>query len=274
VRGYDKRRVEDYAAWLREQLSAAQGELADAHRELAAARDESVALQQQLQNPPRHEHVSARMAEILRLAQEEAEQEREKAAHIAAGIHERTQVEAREVVNQAQLKATDMVRDTRRCSEDALTVARQNAKQLIETARDEADATLAQARERSQRVLNDTDRRSRQIMALQQRRLTRVVAAHKDSMRWVEVASTVINGHLAQDREQGHPAAQVDPEVLPTLGPALDSGDVDLSPRPHPSPSQAQQNALGSADRPGTPSRAAEETSEGDSVSPMAGTIA
>src|SRR4051794_30831417 len=80
MRGYHKRQVEDYIAWLQEQVSAVKAELMAARRELAVARDDLVTTKAQLQARPAHEEISVRMAQILRLAEEEAQQERDAAA--------------------------------------------------------------------------------------------------------------------------------------------------------------------------------------------------
>src|SRR5918911_3719689 len=85
IRGYHKRQVEDYIAWLQEQVSAVKAELTAARRELAVAREDLVATKAQLQSRPAHEEVSLRMAQILRLAEEEAQQERDAAAKQAGG---------------------------------------------------------------------------------------------------------------------------------------------------------------------------------------------
>src|SRR5919199_6650931 len=84
-KGYAKRQVEDYIAWLQEQVSAVKAELTDARRELAVAREDLVVTKAQLQARPAHEEISVRMAQILRLAEEEAQQERNAAAQQADG---------------------------------------------------------------------------------------------------------------------------------------------------------------------------------------------
>lgn len=223
VRGYDKHQVDDHIARLQQQLAAARTQLADARRDLTVARDDTAALRQQLRPRPWHEQVSDRMTEILRLAQEEAERERNQAAQLAADVLARAQAEAGEVVTEARANAAELRRDTRRSCEDQLANARATASELIETTREEAETTLARARERSQRALADTDKRSRQIMALQHGRLEGVLAAYQDTLHRLEEAERLIKESLDEDREQGDPAAQVDPEVLPTLGSALDT---------------------------------------------------
>lgn len=270
VRGYDKHQVDGYVAWMQDQIAAAQAGLADARRELEAARGESDRLRQQLQNRPQHEQVSARMTQILRLAQEEAEQEREKAAQLAAGILEGAEAQARQVIEKARSDATEMTRETQRTCEEQVADARAKATQLVETARQQSEATLAETRERSRRVLSDVDRRSRQIMALQQRRLAAVLAAHEDTMNRLEIAGRLINEQLEQDREEGDPADQVDPQVLPTLGPAIESDELDsASGSPPPQPSDEAPADADSTEREGSPP-AVERAAEGDSGSPMA----
>src|SRR3954470_8840610 len=94
IRGYHKRQVEDYIAWLQEQVSAVKAELMAARRELAVAREDLVATKAQLQTRPAHEEISLRMAHILRLAEEEAQQERNAAAQQADGVLEQARNEA------------------------------------------------------------------------------------------------------------------------------------------------------------------------------------
>src|SRR5919107_2130656 len=86
VRGYNRPQVQQYVTRttvrirdLEEQVEAAQAKLAQArsaalqaHRELAEARASAGA-------KPAHEEVSGRLSQILRLAAEEADQERAKA---------------------------------------------------------------------------------------------------------------------------------------------------------------------------------------------------
>src|SRR5919199_3345262 len=107
-KGYAKRQVEDYIAWLQEQVSAAKSELTDARRELAVARDDLASTRSQLQMRPQHEEISVRMAQILRLAEEEAQQERDQAAQHAAGLFEQARSQAGAVLESAQQSATQI----------------------------------------------------------------------------------------------------------------------------------------------------------------------
>src|SRR4051812_46003274 len=231
-KGYAKRQVEDYIAWLQEQVSAAKGELTDARRELAVARDDLVATRAQLQTRPAHEEISVRMAQILRLAEEEAQQERDAASQQAMAVVEQARGEARASMENAHQQAEEVIRNAQRECDDELATARAEANRLVDTARRQADATMSDARERAQRALADADRRTEQITTLQQRRLAAVLAAHEDAVRRLEAVRGVIGEVLVQDREQGDPGAAVDAAPLPAAGDPVDPASVELPPRP------------------------------------------
>src|SRR5919202_1602971 len=109
IRGYHKRQVEDYIAWLQEQVSAVKAELTAARRELAVAREDLVTTKAQLQSRPAHEEISLRMAQILRLAEEEEKQERDAAAKQAGGVLEQARGEARASVEAARKAAEEII---------------------------------------------------------------------------------------------------------------------------------------------------------------------
>ena len=202
-KGYAKRQVEDYIAWLQEQVSAAKAELTDARRELATARNDLVETRTQLQTRPAHEEISVRMAQILRLAEEEAQQERDAGAQQAASVLEQARGEARAALEAAHANAADIVRAARRECDDELAAARAEANRLVETARRQAEGTMADARERAQRALADADRRTEQITTLQQRRLAAVLSAHEDVVRRLEAARGVIGEILGPGPRAG-----------------------------------------------------------------------
>src|SRR3954464_12550839 len=94
-KGYAKRQVEDYIAWLQEQESAAKTELTQARPDVAIRRGDLLEARAQLQTRPQHEEISVRMAQILRLAEEEAQQERDAAPEQATAVLEQARAEAR-----------------------------------------------------------------------------------------------------------------------------------------------------------------------------------
>jgi cell division septum initiation protein DivIVA len=133
---HDKRQVGDRIAELQARVSALEAELEDARGELLAAGDELVATQ--AQGSPRHEWISRRMLQILQLADEEAQQEREEAALQAAAVLERAQTEARGLLEAAEATAEELLRAAMLRCEEELGAARAEANRLLGSARAQA----------------------------------------------------------------------------------------------------------------------------------------
>jgi peptidoglycan DL-endopeptidase CwlO len=132
----DERQADDRIAELQARVFALEAELEDARGEFPAAGDDPVTMQ--TQSGPRHEQISRRMLQILRLADEEAAQEREEAALHAAAVLERAQSEARSLLEAAELTAEELLRAAMlRCQEE-LAAARAEANRLVESARERA----------------------------------------------------------------------------------------------------------------------------------------
>jgi peptidoglycan DL-endopeptidase CwlO len=139
MHGYDKRQVEGYVAELQARIGALEAELEHAHRAaLAAGADDRVATQRQECGP--HDQISSRMMQILRLADDEAQQARDEAAHHAAAVRERAQAEARGILEGAQSTAEEVLRAAMRRSQEELAAARVATSRLIRSAREEAAA--------------------------------------------------------------------------------------------------------------------------------------
>jgi cell division septum initiation protein DivIVA len=131
--GHDDRQVEARIAELRARVCALEAELEDARGELLAAGDDPVATQ--AQGGLRHEWISQRMLQILQLAHEEAQQEREEAALHAAAVLERAQTEARELLEAAEATAEELLRAAMLRCEEELGAARGEASRLLGSAR-------------------------------------------------------------------------------------------------------------------------------------------
>jgi cell division septum initiation protein DivIVA len=136
MHGYDRRQVERRIAELRARIAALETELEAAHRQAGTVGDPSVAPQGQEGLP--HDQISSRMRQILRLADEEAQQARAEAAQQAAAVLARAQEEARALLEAAQSTAEEVLRAAMRRSEEELAAARVATSRLIRSAREEA----------------------------------------------------------------------------------------------------------------------------------------
>ena len=166
MRGYNKRQVDDYVLQCQHHIRDLAQRLALAEQEVDRIRVDSATQLQKASSKPVHEEVSERLAQILRLANEEAERERAVAAdEIAAlraqtlaetqGLREQAQAESDEVRRQAVAETED-VRAQAASETDALRerVAAE-AQALREQAEAQAAHELEQARLEAERVLTE-----------------------------------------------------------------------------------------------------------------------
>ena len=136
MRGYSRRQVDEFIARCRSQIRDLEQRLAqalddgeDLKRDLATAR------QQALGAKPAHEEVSERIAQILKLADDEARSQKSKA-------HE----EIARQRNDAQSEAEKIRTEAREQAERMLTAAQEQAERAITSARSEAEKTLSPPR--------------------------------------------------------------------------------------------------------------------------------
>ena len=188
--GYDKAHVDDYYVRmdnqfksLRERLQRMDDELEQYKRDLAIAREKA-------QVKPEHEQISERMAEILRIAEEEAKERRSK-------------VESE--VNEAQKKAKEEIakhrKDAEQHAERVLSSARSEATELVDSAKKEADQLREQARKEGERRLSEAEARAKKIHETADRRLATLTATHAEALRRLkDMHSTLADLVTAEDK--------------------------------------------------------------------------
>jgi cell division septum initiation protein DivIVA len=155
MRGYSRRQVDEFIARCRSQIRDLEQRLArslDDSEELKS--DLATARQQALGAKPAHEEVSERIAQILKLADDEARSQKSKA-------HE----EIARQRNDAQSDADKSRAEAREQAERMLTAAQEQAERAITSARAEADNTLNSARAEAERVTSDAKKKADSALA-------------------------------------------------------------------------------------------------------------
>ena len=155
MRGYSRRQVDDFVARrnneireLEQRLTRSLDDSEQLRRELSTVR------QQALSGRPAHEEVSERIAQILKLADDEAKAQKNKANDDIASMRSEAQQES------------DRVRaDAREQAERMLTAAQEQAERTISAARNEADKTRTAARTEADRLTSDTRKKADQALA-------------------------------------------------------------------------------------------------------------
>ncbi len=166
MRGYSRRQVDEFIARCRSQIRDLEQRLARAlddreelRRELAATR------QQALGAKPAHEEVSERIAQILKLADDEARSQKSKAHEDIARQRNDAQTEAEKIRTEAREQAWRMLTAAQEQAERAITSARAEAEKTVTGARNEAEKTLTSARTEAERTTTDARKKSEAVLA-------------------------------------------------------------------------------------------------------------
>ena len=195
MRGYSRRQVDDFVA-------RRNSEIRDLEQRLARSLDDSEQLrrelstvrQQALSGRPAHEEVSERIAQILKLADDEAKAQKNKADDDIAQQRsdaqqesERVRADAREqaerMLTAAQEQAERTIAAARTEADKTRTAARTEADRLTTDTRKKADQALAQAKAQAKKALDEATARATAIHDGAERRLNLLSSRHADTVR-------------------------------------------------------------------------------------------
>jgi cell division septum initiation protein DivIVA len=195
MRGYSRRQVDDFVARrnneireLEQRLTRSLDESEHLRRELSTVR------QQALSGRPAHEEVSERIAQILKLADDEAKAQKNQADDDIAKQRadaqqesERVRTDAREqaerMLTAAQEQAERTISASRNEADKTRTAARTDADRLTSETRKKADTALAQAKGQAKKVLDEATARATAIHDGAERRLNLLSTRHTDTVR-------------------------------------------------------------------------------------------
>jgi cell division septum initiation protein DivIVA len=188
MRGYSRRQVDEFIARCRSQIRDLEQRLArslDDGEELK--RDLATARQQALGAKPAHEEVSERIAQILKLADDEARSQKSKAHEDIARQRNEAQQEADKVRAEAREQAERMLTAAQEQAERAITSARAEAEKTVTAARAEAENTTTEARKKSEAVLASAKAQAKKAL---DEATARATAIHDGAERRLNLLST------------------------------------------------------------------------------------
>jgi cell division septum initiation protein DivIVA len=195
MRGYSRRQVDDFVARRNNEIRELEQRLARTLDESEQLRRElSTVRQQALSGRPAHEEVSERISQILKLADDEAKAQKNKADDDIAKQRtdaqqesERVRAEAREqaerMLTAAQEQAERTISAARNEADKTRTAARTEADRLTTDTRKKADAALAQAKAQAKKVLDEATARASAIHDGAERRLNLLSTRHAETVR-------------------------------------------------------------------------------------------
>jgi cell division septum initiation protein DivIVA len=230
MRGYSRRQVDDYVARrnneirdLEQRLSRAIDENEHLRRELASMR------QQALGGRPAHEEVSERIAQILKLADDEAKAQKGKAEDEITRLRSDAQQESEQVRTDAREQAERMLTAAQEQAERTISAARADADKTRTSARAEsdrltndtrkkADAALANAKAQAKKVLDEATARATAIHDGAERRLNLLSNRHAETVRRLTDILDGVSGLVAAENARPSLEEEVAQSVNKTVG--------------------------------------------------------
>jgi hypothetical protein len=274
VRGFNRQQVNEYMARSTQLLATLEQHLAvalaDVQRARAAAQSAQAEVTElrtaQTEAKPVHAEVSDRMSQILRLAAEEADQERGKAEHEIAALRADTQAECERLVGAARAAAEHDLTTARTTAENELATARETAAAELAQARETAENELAEARSSAEHqvtsareeanrlrldsvrhaedLLDDAQRRAGAVNDVSNQRLETLTATHGEAVLRLGQIRDVLADLLDRDAAAGSLSKVVEAVMAPEggrLGPDEHEPHSQFQDSEHPEPEQPEQ---------------------------------
>jgi cell division septum initiation protein DivIVA len=206
MRGYSRRQVHDYMIRSRNQIRDLEERLARAIDQAEQGRLElAEARRRMVEAPQSYEDLSPRLAQILKLGEEEAASKREDAETESIRVRESATLEAERmlssaretsdtILTSAQAEAERRVAEATSAAERMLAQAGADAEETLTTARAESEETLRSARGEADRTLTTAKLEAEQTIESANAEAERVQAAARQ-----EAESTVTGAQKAAD---------------------------------------------------------------------------
>ena len=242
-RGYSRRQVDEFAAKARGQARQArelEGRLSHALDENERLRLELSAVRQAAGGKPAHEEISERVGQILKLADDEAKSQRDRADEEITKLRadakqetDRQRAEAKQETDkfraEAQSQAERMLRAAQEQAENSVASARAEAEKTRNTARAEAERSIsdahkqaetavANAKAQAKQVLDEATARATAIHDGAERRLNLLMSRHTEAIRRLTEIRDVVTTLVAGEVARGSLEDEVDKAVASAIG--------------------------------------------------------
>ncbi|MFC4118654.1 hypothetical protein [Nonomuraea zeae] len=192
MRGYNRRQVHDYMIRTRNQVRDLEERLARAIDQAEQGRIElAEARRRMVEAPQSYDDLSPRLAQILRLGEEEAAAKREDAEAEAASVRDAAKSEADRLVTtsretadkiltSAQAEAERRVSEATAAAERMLAQAGSDAEEQLTAARTESEEALRESRAEAERVLSAAQSEAEQLLQSSNAQAEQLVRSARD----------------------------------------------------------------------------------------------
>jgi cell division septum initiation protein DivIVA len=238
-RGYSRRQVDEYAAKARNHARDLENRLSHALDDNERLRQELAAARQAAGAKPAHEEISERVGQILKLADDEAKSQRNRANEEITKLRadakaetDRQRAEAKQETDkfraEAQSQAERMLRAAQEQAENSVAGARAEAEKTRNAARTEAErstgeahkqaeTTVASAKAQAKQVLDEATARATAIHDGAERRLNLLMSRHTEAIRRLTEIRDVVTTLVAGEVARGSLEEEVDKAVASAL---------------------------------------------------------
>jgi cell division septum initiation protein DivIVA len=230
LRGYSRRQVDDFVARCRSQVHELEERLGRSLDEIEQLRQETQALRQAaLGNKPAHEEVSERISQILKLADDEAKAQKNRAdddikkqLSDAQQEADRSRKEAREqaehMLTAAQEQAERAISSARAEADKTRTTARAESDHMTADAHKKADNALSAAKAQAKQTLDEATARAAAIHDGAERRLNLLSTRHAETIRRLTDILDGVSGLVAAETARPSLEDEVDQNVAKAIG--------------------------------------------------------
>jgi cell division septum initiation protein DivIVA len=230
LRGYSRRQVDEFVARCRSQVRELEERLGRSLDETEQLRQETQALRQAaLGNKPAHEEVSERISQILKLADDEAKAQKNRAdgdikkqLSDAQQEADRSRKEAREqaehMLTAAQEQAERAIASARSEADKTRTTARAEADHMTADAHKKADNALSAAKAQAKQTLDEATARAAAIHDGAERRLNLLSTRHAETIRRLTDILDGVSGLVAAETARPSLEDEVDQNVAKAMG--------------------------------------------------------
>jgi hypothetical protein len=239
-RGYSRRQVDEFAAKTRNHNRDLETRLSHALDENERIRLELATARQAASNRPAHEEISERVGQILKLADDEAKSQRNRAndeiAKLRADAKQDTdrlrteakqetdkfraeaQSQAERMLRAAQEQAENSVASARAEAEKTRNASRAEAERSISEAHKQAETAVASAKAQAKQVLDEATARATAIHDGAERRLNLLMSRHTEAIRRLTEIRDVVTTLVAGEVARGSLEDEVDKAVASAIG--------------------------------------------------------
>jgi cell division septum initiation protein DivIVA len=233
MRGYSRRQVDEYVARTRNQIRDLEERLSRSLDDTERVRLELSAARQDLGNKPAHEEISERVGQILKLADDEAKAQRNRAQDEISKSRddvkkevERHRTEAREqterMLTAAQEQAENAIAAARAEAEKVRNTARIESERAVGDANKEAETTIASAKAQAKQMLDEATMRATAIHDGAERRLNLLTSRHTETMRRLTEIRDVVTNLVSSETARG----SLEEEVTKSVATGVAAGAV------------------------------------------------